>query len=174
MNKTQIGMITATALSLVIAAAACTKNSDESANTSTASNAANTMSSQNSMAQQNTANAPAAAPTYSDVKELKIEDLKAGTGAEATPGKMVTVNYTGWLTNGTKFDSSLDRNQPFQFKLGGGMVIKGWDQGVAGMKVGGKRRLIIPSQLGYGERGAGNVIPPNATLVFEVDLLDVK
>jgi FKBP-type peptidyl-prolyl cis-trans isomerase FkpA len=171
MNRTQIGIMIASALTLVVAAAACTKNSDESASTNS-SGGSNMAANQN---QGSTAgNAPAAAPTYSDVKELKIEDLKAGTGAEATPGHMVTVNYTGWLTNGTKFDSSLDRNQPFQFKLGGGMVIKGWDQGVAGMKVGGKRRLIIPSQLGYGERGAGNVIPPNATLVFEVDLLDVK
>lgn len=104
---------------------------------------------------------------------LQYEDLQVGDGAEATRGKTVTVHYTGWLTDGKKFDSSKDRNDPFAFVLGGGMVIRGWDEGVAGMKVGGKRKLIIPAELGYGARGAGGVIPPNATLVFEVDLLDV-
>ena len=104
---------------------------------------------------------------------LIYEDLTIGTGTEATPGRQVTVHYTGWLTDGTKFDSSKDRNDPFSFDLGGGRVIKGWDQGVAGMKVGGKRKLTIPPQLGYGARGAGGVIPPNATLVFEVELLGV-
>lgn len=108
-----------------------------------------------------------------DVTELKTEDLKVGTGAEAVSGKMVSVHYMGWLTNGTKFDSSVDRNQPFQFQLGSGMVIKGWDQGVAGMKVGGKRKLTIPPTLGYGSRATGP-IPPNSTLVFDVELLDVK
>ena len=104
---------------------------------------------------------------------LKIEDLVVGSGAEAAAGQSVNVHYTGWLTDGTKFDSSLDRGKPFSFRLGAGMVIKGWDQGVAGMKVGGKRKLTIPSDLGYGSRGAGGVIPPNATLVFEVELLGV-
>ncbi|VVE87947.1 FKBP-type peptidyl-prolyl cis-trans isomerase [Pandoraea bronchicola] len=104
---------------------------------------------------------------------LQYDDLQVGDGAEATPGKTVTVHYTGWLTDGKKFDSSKDRNDPFAFVLGGGMVIRGWDEGVAGMKVGGKRKLIIPAELGYGVRGAGGVIPPNATLVFEVELLDV-
>ena len=108
------------------------------------------------------------------VTELKIEDVKVGTGAVAETGKVVTVHYTGTLTDGTKFDSSKDRNQPFSFTLGVGQVIKGWDQGVSGMKVGGARRLTIPSTLAYGERGAGNVIPPNATLKFDVELLDVK
>ena len=108
------------------------------------------------------------------VTELKIEDSKIGTGAEAVTGKSVTVHYTGWLTDGTKFDSSKDRGQPFSFQLGGGQVIKGWDQGVAGMKVGGVRKLTIPASLGYGARGAGGVIPPNATLVFEVELLGVN
>lgn len=105
--------------------------------------------------------------------ELIIEDLQPGDGAEATPGRRVTVHYTGWLTNGTKFDSSLDRNDPFDFPLGRGHVIKGWDEGVAGMKIGGKRKLTIPPEMGYGARGAGGVIPPNATLVFEVELLRV-
>ncbi|VVD89801.1 FKBP-type peptidyl-prolyl cis-trans isomerase [Pandoraea anhela] len=104
---------------------------------------------------------------------LQYEDLHVGDGSVAVAGKSVSVHYTGWLTDGTKFDSSKDRNQPFDFVLGGGMVIRGWDEGVQGMKVGGKRKLIIPAELGYGARGAGGVIPPNATLVFEVDLLEV-
>jgi FKBP-type peptidyl-prolyl cis-trans isomerase len=104
---------------------------------------------------------------------LIIEDLSVGEGAEAVAGKHVTVHYTGWLTDGTKFDSSLDRNDPFDFPLGRGQVIRGWDEGVAGMKVGGKRKLTIPPEMGYGARGAGGVIPPNATLVFEVELLGV-
>jgi len=104
---------------------------------------------------------------------LTIEDLSVGEGAEAVAGKHVTVHYTGWLTDGTKFDSSLDRNDPFDFPLGRGHVIRGWDEGVAGMKVGGRRKLTIPPEMGYGARGAGGVIPPNATLVFEVELLGV-
>jgi len=105
---------------------------------------------------------------------LKYVDLQEGTGDEARTGKTVEVHYTGWLENGTKFDSSKDRNQPFRFPLGAGHVIRGWDEGVAGMKVGGKRKLTIPADLGYGARGAGGVIPANATLVFEVELLGVK
>lgn len=108
------------------------------------------------------------------VTDLKIEELKAGTGAEAVAGKNVKVHYTGWLTDGKKFDSSVDRGTPFTFSLGAGQVIQGWDKGVAGMKVGGKRKLTIPPSLGYGERGAGGVIPPNATLVFEVELLGIE
>jgi FKBP-type peptidyl-prolyl cis-trans isomerase FkpA len=106
-------------------------------------------------------------------QELTVEEIQVGSGAEAVAGKQVSVHYTGWLTNGTKFDSSVDRGRPFQFRLGAGDVIKGWDQGVAGMKIGGKRKLTIPPELGYGARGAGGVIPPNATLVFEVELLGV-
>jgi FKBP-type peptidyl-prolyl cis-trans isomerase FkpA len=116
-----------------------------------------------------------------NITTLQIEDGKTGTGAEATAGKTVKVHYTGWLYDpkaanhqGKKFDSSKDHGEPFEFKLGAGMVIRGWDQGVAGMKVGGSRTLVIPSELGYGARGAGGAIPPNATLLFDVDLLDVK
>lgn len=115
------------------------------------------------------------------VTDLQIVDQKQGAGAEAVAGKPVVVHYTGWLYDpatpdghGKKFDSSLDRNVPFTFILGTGKVIKGWDEGVAGMKVGGKRILVIPPQKGYGERGAGGVIPPNATLLFDVELIDVK
>lgn len=117
----------------------------------------------------------------SGVKELITTDTKVGGGAQAKSGQEVSVHYTGWLYDesapdkkGRKFDSSRDRGEPFDFPLGGGMVIKGWDQGVEGMKVGGQRTLIIPAHLGYGSRGAGGVIPPDATLVFDVELLGVK
>lgn len=115
------------------------------------------------------------------ITELQKIDTKVGSGREAEAGFNVTVHYTGWLYDanaeggkGKKFDSSLDRNSPFNFFLGGGQVIQGWDEGVQGMKVGGKRTLIIPSEMGYGARGAGGAIPPNANLIFEVELLDVK
>lgn len=104
---------------------------------------------------------------------LQYWDIVTGTGATAVAGKDVQVHYSGYLTNGTKFDSSRDRNQPFVFPLGGGQVIKGWDEGVAGMKVGGQRQLRIPPELGYGSEGAGGTIPPNATLIFDVELLGV-
>lgn len=109
-----------------------------------------------------------------DVTELKITDLKEGTGATARPGRMVSVHYRGTLTNGTEFDSSHKHGAPFEFRLGAAQVIRGWDDGVEGMKVGGQRKLVIPPSLGYGATGAGGVIPPNATLVFEIELLDVK
>ena len=104
---------------------------------------------------------------------LVIEDLTVGSGPTAAAGQTVKVHYTGWLTDGKKFDSSKDRNDPFVFPLGGGQVIRGWEQGVQGMQVGGKRRLTIPPDLGYGTRGAGGAIPPNATLVFEIELLGI-
>jgi len=122
--------------------------------------------------------AAAATPTGGKVHKLpsglQYEDMVVGSGKMAEPGMNVSVHYTGWLTDGTKFDSSLDRNQAFQFQLGAGMVIRGWDEGVKGMRIGGKRKLTIPPDMGYGAQGAGGVIPPNATLVFDVELLDVK
>jgi FKBP-type peptidyl-prolyl cis-trans isomerase len=105
---------------------------------------------------------------------LQYQDVAVGNGAEAREGQVAVVHYTGWLTDGTKFDSSRDRGTPFSFPLGEGQVIAGWDEGVAGMKVGGRRKLLIPANLGYGEMGAPPVIPPGATLVFDVELLDVK
>ena len=113
-------------------------------------------------------------PPTTTASGLVFEDLVVGSGNAAASGQKVSVHYTGWLTNGTKFDSSKDRGEPFIFPLGKGHVIRGWDEGVAGMKVGGKRKLTIPPALGYGTRGAGGVIPPNATLVFEVELLGVN
>ncbi len=104
---------------------------------------------------------------------LVYEDISVGEGDAAAAGQRVSVHYTGWLTDGTKFDSSKDRNDPFDFPLGAGHVIRGWDEGVQGMQVGGVRKLTIPPQLGYGARGAGGVIPPDATLVFEVELLKI-
>ena len=120
-------------------------------------------------------------PFTTTASGLQFEDTVVGSGAEAKPGRTVTVHYTGWLYDekapqrrGLKFDSSVDRGQPFTFLLGAGQVIRGWDDGVAGMKVGGKRTLLIPADLGYGSNGAGGVIPPGASLVFDVELLDVK
>jgi len=105
---------------------------------------------------------------------LQYIDLVVGTGRQAELGDTATVHYTGWLADGKKFDSSVDRKEPFSFRVGAGQVIKGWDEGVGTMKVGGKRKLTIPPQLGYGARGAGNVIPPNATLTFDVELLELR
>jgi len=127
--------------------------------------------------------APAQSQSKMDAKitQLQKTDITVGTGAEAVVGKIAVVHYTGWLYDpsaadkkGRKFDSSLDRHSPFSFPIGGGKVIRGWDEGVAGMRVGGRRTLIIPPDMAYGSRGAGGVIPPDATLVFEVELLDVR
>ena len=118
--------------------------------------------------------APALEDAYPSATELQRDDLVVGDGDEAVAGKSVTVHYTGWLTDGTKFDSSLDRDEPFSFMPGAGRVIPGWDEGVQGMKVGGKRRLTIPPEMAYGAQGAGGVIPPNATLIFEIELLAVE
>jgi FKBP-type peptidyl-prolyl cis-trans isomerase FkpA len=124
-------------------------------------------------AQTNTSPTNVTGKPTSTPSGLQYWNIVVGTGATAVAGKPVTVHYTGWLTDGKKFDSSVDRGQPFTFPLGAGKVIKGWDEGVGGMKVGGKRQLRIPPELGYGARGAGGVIPPNATLIFDVELLDV-
>lgn len=121
------------------------------------------------VAPASTSNAP-----QTTASGLIIETLAAGSGPAAKSGDNVSVHYTGWLTNGTKFDSSRDRNEPFNFRLGAGQVIPGWDEGVAGMQPGGKRRLTVPAQLAYGSRGAGGVIPPNAVLIFEVELLAIQ
>ena len=124
------------------------------------------------------ANAQSAAKAVTTASGLQVIDTKAGTGASPRSGQIVVVHYTGWLyvngAKGKKFDSSVDRNEPFEFPVGAGRVIKGWDEGVGSMKVGGKRTLIIPPQLGYGASGAGGVIPPNATLIFDVELLGLK
>ena len=123
----------------------------------------------NPSAPASASNAPRTTPSG-----LIIETLAAGSGATAKAGDKVSVHYTGWLTNGTKFDSSRDRNEPFNFNLGAGQVIPGWDEGVAGMQPGGKRRLTVPAHLAYGPRGAGGVIPPDAVLIFEVELLAIQ
>ncbi|HEX2056623.1 MAG TPA: FKBP-type peptidyl-prolyl cis-trans isomerase [Nitrospiraceae bacterium] len=117
---------------------------------------------------------PAGGQEVTTESGLKYSDVVVGNGREAALGDTATVHYTGWLTDGKKFDSSVDRKEPFSFRVGAGQVIKGWDEGVAGMKVGGKRKLTIPPQLGYGARGAGGVIPPNATLIFDVELLGLR
>ncbi|TMQ50322.1 MAG: FKBP-type peptidyl-prolyl cis-trans isomerase [Candidatus Eisenbacteria bacterium] len=142
------------------------------------STAATTSSSSSSSSPQGTAAEPSVNPDAAAgekaVAGLKIDDLKVGEGAVAETGKTVKVHYTGTLTDGTKFDSSLDRGEPFSFQLGAGQVIRGWDEGVKGMRVGGKRKLTIPPDMGYGAAGAPPKIPPNATLMFEIELLEVQ
>lgn len=181
--------LVAPALGLALVAAlgttACTPKAQTASQPTAAQQAAAQQAADQAAAQQQAAQQQAAQEQASkpdpkapkgmkDVTKLVIKDLKVGTGKTAKVGTTVSVHYTGWLTSGVKFDSSVDRGQPFDFKLGAGEVIQGWDQGVAGMKVGGKRRITIPSDLGYGASGAGGVIPPNATLVFDVELLAVK
>jgi FKBP-type peptidyl-prolyl cis-trans isomerase len=161
------------AIALLIAALlALTGCSAKPAATTTESSASQSAGTQETQPTQPT---EAKGPTSPEVTELKVEDVKVGTGAEAVSGKTISVQYAGYLNDGTKFDASKDHGgQPFEFVLGSGNVIQGWDQGVAGMKVGGVRKLIIPPSLGYGAQGAGNVIPPNATLIFEVELVGVQ
>lgn len=166
-NRSHLIFVTLTmAFAFAVAFSACTKKEHAPEN-----NAAATAQTGNTAG--TTQQAAAGQPTE-PVTELKVNDLKPGDGVVAENGKKVLVHYTGWLTDGKKFDSSLDRGTPLSFQLGAGQVIKGWEQGVAGMKVGGKRKLTIPPQLAYGEQGAGSVIPPNSTLVFEVELLKVE
>ncbi len=160
-SKSLIVAIVIVGLIALVALATCSPESDDSATTETPATTPEPVAE----------DTPAAAD---DVTELQIEDVVVGTGDEAVKGTTVTVHYTGWLTDGTKFDSSVDSGQPFEFPLGAGYVIPGWDEGVAGMKVGGKRTLTIPPEMGYGAAGAGGVIPPNATLIFDVELLAVN
>ena len=171
-------MMCALAVVCCVAMAGCKSGKSSSTESTTTTSTSGSMSAAPAATAAPTQSAPSAtgAAPVTTASGLKIEDLVVGKGATAESGKTVSVNYTGWLDDKdhTKFDSSYDRGQPFQFPLGQGQVIRGWDEGVAGMKVGGKRRLPIPPSLGYGERGAGGVIPPNATLIFEVELVDVK
>jgi FKBP-type peptidyl-prolyl cis-trans isomerase len=159
-----LGLIVLAVVAYVVTACAKKEQETQSAATAVASPSAGTSATA----------ASAASNVVTTSSGLKYEVLREGNGPVAKAGQTVSVHYTGWLTDGTKFDSSVDRGQPFSFALGAGQVIKGWDEGVAGMKVGEKRKLTIPSDLGYGQRGAGNVIPPNATLVFDVELLGIQ
>ncbi len=156
-------------LALAIALAGCGSKADQPSTTTTPTDQSATQPQQTTPTETQTPT-----PT-ADVTELKIEDLVVGKGVAAKTGDVVTVHYTGWLTDGTKFDSSVDRGQPLDpFTLGAGSVIPGWDQGLVGMKVGGKRKLTIPPSMGYGEQGYPPVIPPNATLVFDVEMLKIN
>jgi FKBP-type peptidyl-prolyl cis-trans isomerase FkpA len=157
-----------------IALAACAPKEDKPADSTPAASAP-------ASATESAAEAAAPAATGTENMPMQKIDLTPGTGAEIKAGQNALVHYTGWLfdaaaaeNKGKKFDSSVDRNEPFEFPVGAGMVIKGWDEGVVGMKVGGKRRLVIPPEMGYGARGAGGVIPPGATLVFDVELVEIR
>ncbi len=167
-------MILRLSLALLLLAGAAGCQSDDTAKTETAATetaATETAANEGGETTEGTAVDENAITTESG---LQYVDYTVGDGASPKAGDMVTVHYTGSLTDGTKFDSSVDRGQPFQFKIGVGQVIKGWDEGVMSMAIGGKRKLIIPPELGYGARGAGGVIPPNATLLFDVELLKIN
>ncbi len=170
MKKSSILALTVVTCAILTGCEQCSKEKDA---TQPAATTEITASTDPAATTQPAAPAPADAATEAPTS-LQVTDVKVGTGVEATDGKKVTVNYTGTLTDGTKFDSTKDHGQPFSFVLGSGMVIAGWDQGVKGMKEGGARKLIIPPHLAYGNRSVGGVIPPNSTLVFEIELLKVE
>lgn len=171
-SRSHLSILVGVLAALALTATACSAGPQ---NASTTTAPVESQSTVPSTTAENTApSTPAPSTTTQAATELQIKDLVVGKGATAKAGDQVTVDYTGWLMDGTKFDSSIDRHQPFPFTIGAGQVIEGWDKGVAGMKVGGTRQLIIPPSMGYGEQGAGGVIPPNATLKFKVKLLAVK
>lgn len=165
MKKSSILALTVVSGAILTGCEQCSKDKDAAQTTQTTTSA--------TASTDPAAPAPAPAATEAPAS-LQVTDVKVGSGVEATDGKKVTVNYTGTLTDGTKFDSTKDHGTPFSFVLGSGMVIAGWDQGVKGMKEGGSRKLVIPPHLAYGNRSVGGVIPPNSTLVFEIELLKVE
>ncbi|OUL20091.1 FKBP-type peptidyl-prolyl cis-trans isomerase [Nostoc sp. 106C] len=166
-----VGLMLVCVVVLVLAQVGSKQDSAIAANFTQATPAPTTVTENNTLIASNTMSDANAVTTPSGLKYIELQE---GTGATPQTGQKVVVHYTGTLEDGTKFDSSRDRNRPFDFKLGVGQVIKGWDEGLSTMKVGGRRQLIIPPELGYGSRGAGGVIPPNATLIFDVELLDIK
>jgi FKBP-type peptidyl-prolyl cis-trans isomerase len=166
-------LLLAVSATAALAATGCSKLTSPPSEQASPDPSASAGSTATAAAAGTAANAPAAAAAPAGSDKLVSVDEQVGTGAEAKTGDAVSVHYVGTLTNGTEFDSSRKRNQPFKFTLGQGKVIKGWDQGVVGMKVGGKRKLTIPPSLGYGARGAPPVIPPNSTLVFEIELVSI-
>ena len=173
-NVKKVGFsILATAM-LTACDGGCSKKSDAPSTEATAEAPASGTTPEGTAAAPGTDPAQASSDGVAGDSQLKIEDIKLGTGAEAQSGNAVKVHYVGTLTDGTKFDSSRDRNSPFEFNVGKGDVIKGWDQGVVGMKIGGLRKLTIPGSLAYGDKGVPGVIPANATLVFEIELLEVN